>query len=132
MSESIFKIWGERRRIYLDDKTEIDLLYVKKNTFCSTHYHEAKSNKFYVIQGCIAIRTPYGSKILNANESWIVEPPLKHRFEALEDSIMIEMAFVKEGKIDTKDIIREKLGGKIINGEEKTINELEKQGLLEL
>ena len=40
---NIHKIWGCRRRIHLDSQHETDLLYLKKDTFCSTHSHNEKS-----------------------------------------------------------------------------------------
>ena len=130
--ENINKIWGERRRIHLDDKNEIDLLYLKKDTFCSTHFHSEKINKFYVVSGCVRIETEFGSCVLTANHSWVARPPLKHRFCAEVDSVMIEMASVEKGKIDPEDINRESQGGKIINGKETTLDEMKKRGLLEL
>lgn len=129
---NIFKIWGERHRILLTDKTEIDLLYTKKNTFCSTHKHKNKINKFHVVTGKVRIETEFGSKVLNPGESWIVEPPLKHRFFNLEDSIMIELAYVNRGKIDPRDIERESQGGKVIKGKEYTFNEMRKRGWLKI
>ena len=136
--ENINKIWGERRRIHLDNKNEIDLLYLKTNTFCSTHIHDEKINKFLVIKGCVKIQTDIGNQILKANESWVVRPPLKHRFLALEDSIMIEMAYVEgtednpNPRINPNDIFRYSLGGKIIDGEECPIDILKMKGLLDL
>lgn len=131
MSENINKIWGERRRVHLDDKNEIDLLYLKKDRFCSSHSHSEKINKFLLISGSVVIDTEYGSVTLEKNDIWFVYPPIKHRFRALENSVLIEFAFVKKGKINSEDINRESLGGKIINGEEMTIDELKKKGLLE-
>jgi len=52
-----------------------------------------------------------------------------HRFKALEDSVVIELAYVIDGIIDEKDINRIKQGGRIINGTEFTLDEIEKQGL---
>lgn len=132
MSENIFKIWGERRRIHLDDKNEIDLLYLKKDTFCSTHTHKFKWNKFLVVQGKIIIETEFGNVILEKNDMWSVFPPMKHRFRALKNSIMIEFASVMEGHIDPKDIDRESQGGKIIKGEEMTLEQMREKGLLDL
>lgn len=129
---NIYKIWGERRRIFLDDKNEIDLLYLKKDSFCSTHTHKYKANKFVVISGRVRIRTEFGTKVLNKNESHTVNPPICHRFFALEDSIMIELAYVKEGKINPNDIDRVNQGGRFINGKEYTEDELRKKGMLEL
>ena len=130
--ESIFKIWGKRQRILLDSKNEVDLLYLKKNTFCSTHTHQNKNNKFIVISGTVRIESDFGNVLLNANDTWTVLAPRKHRFVALEDSIMIEIACVKEGNIDPEDIDRESLGGKIIDDVEYTIDQLKEKGLLEL
>ena len=86
---NIHKIWGERHRLLLTDKTEIDLLYTKKNTFCSTHKHKSKINLFHIVKGEIRIETEFGNKTLRKGESWTVEPPLKHRFFNVKDSIMI-------------------------------------------
>lgn len=129
---NIFKIWGERRRILLDDKNEIDLLYLKKDSFCSTHKHAKKINKFILVSGKVMIETEFGAKVLSPKESFQVIYRTLHRFVALEDSVMIEIAFVEEGKIDPKDIEREKQGGRIIDGKEYTEDELRKKGMLEL
>lgn len=132
MEDNIFKIWGERRRILLTVRTEIDLLYLKKNCFCSLHTHKDKINKFCVIKGAIKIETDYGTAVLKKNDNFTVFPPRKHRFVAIKDSIMIELAFVNKGKIDPNDIQREKQGGRIIKGKEKTLEEMVKEGLLDL
>ncbi len=129
---SIFKIWGERRRILLTDQTEIDLLYVKKDTFCSTHSHITKINRFIVIEGKVRIETEFGKKTLTKNQSFEVNPPLVHRFIALEDSIMIELAYVEKDFIQPKDIKRKSQGGRIINGKEMTKDKMRKKGLLDL
>ena len=129
---NIFKCWGERRRILLDEKNEIDLLYVNKNSFCSTHVHQYKTNKFILISGAITVETELGYKILKISEPWEVIPPIKHRFVAYEDSVMIEIAYVKEGKIYLEDIDRESQGGKIIKGKELTLDQMREKGLLDL
>lgn len=132
MNNKILKIWGERRRLLLTNQTEIDLLYLNKDHYCSTHKHVKKSNKFFVVEGKVKINTEFGDKILEKNESWTVNAPVKHRFMALEDSVMIELAFVNKGKISPDDINRERQGGKILNGVEMTEDEMREQGLLNL
>ena len=129
---NINKVWGERRRILLTDQCEIDLLYLKKDTFCSTHSHACKVNRFVVVKGEVRIDTEFGSQILKQNESWDVRPPLVHRFVPLTDAVMIELAFVEVGKIDPDDINRLSQGGKVIEGKEKTHDELRDEGGLEL
>ncbi len=130
--ENIHKIWGERRRILLDNHNEVDLLHLKKDTFCSTHTHHTKINTFILVSGKVRIDSELGNKILLPNDQWSIQPPLKHRFVALEDSIMIELAFTRFGIIDENDINRESLGGKIIEGKELTIDNLKEKGLLDL
>jgi mannose-6-phosphate isomerase-like protein (cupin superfamily) len=132
MSDNIHKIWGERRRILLTDKAEIDLLYLKKDSFCSTHKHKHKINKFVLISGKVRIETEFGQQILKKDDSFTVKPPLIHRFFALEDSIMIELAYTTGRKIDPYDIWRYSQGGRIINKKEMTKDEMRKKGLLEL
>ena len=129
---NIHKIWGERRRILLTETSEIDLLYLKKDSFCSLHKHKNKINRFVVIEGLVRIETEYGYKILKPNESFEVEPLLKHRFVAKVDSVMIELAYVKRGKIDPNDIDRKSQGGRIINTEYVSLIDLRKRGLLDL
>jgi mannose-6-phosphate isomerase-like protein (cupin superfamily) len=127
--DNIFKVWGTRQRILINSLVEIDLLNIKKDGFCSEHHHINKINKFVVVSGAFEIKTPFGTKILYEGEDFTIEPPMIHRFKALTDSIVIEMAYVKEGIIDPNDIIRRKQGGRTINGTDFTLDEIEKQGL---
>jgi len=130
--ENIHKVWGSRRRILLTDTLEADVLYLKKDTFCSTHRHKQKINKFYVVSGKVRIETEFGDTILETNESWVVRPPQIHRFVPLEDSVMIELAYVEGGKINPADIKRFSQGGRVIEGKEMTHDELREKGMLEL
>jgi quercetin dioxygenase-like cupin family protein len=129
---NIHKIWGERRRILLNDKVEVDLLYVKKDGFCSIHNHKKKYNKFFVIKGRLEVETELGMTMLEKHSSWIVAPPIFHRFRGLKDSIVLEIAYVNKGKINPDDINRIKQGGRIINGDYLTENEMRKKGMLKL
>lgn len=129
---NIFKVWGLRKRILLTDSVEIDLLALKKNCFCSTHNHNKKINKFVVLSGKIRIESEYGEIILTKGQEFEVRPPLVHRFYALEDSSMIELAYVESGKIDPNDINRISQGGRIVEGKEMTLDEMRKHGLFPL
>lgn len=129
---NMFKIWGQRRRLLLTATSEIDLVYLKGDSFCSTHSHKRKINKFIVVKGRVRIESEYGKVILRPNESFEVRPPLKHRFFALEPSVLIELAYVEKGKIDANDISRESQGGRIIKGKEMSLDEMQKKELLEL
>lgn len=132
MNGNIHKVWGERRRILLTTKTEIDLLYLKAHSFCSTHSHKEKINKFVVVSGEVHVETEFGDKCLKNNQSFTVYPGMRHRFVTHTDSIMVELAYVIEGQIDPEDIDRISQGGKFIGGKEITHNELRNKGLLDL
>jgi len=121
---NVFKIWGERHRILLTDNSEIDYLKLKANTFCSQHNHSKKINLFYVLKGKIRIDTEFGKIVLQKGQSFEIQPPLKHRFVALTNAEMIEIAYIDKGKINSNDIRREKLGGRIIKGKYISIPEL--------
>ena len=131
-NSNIFKVWGLRHRLLLTDTTEIDLVTVKKDTFCSTHSHNKKINKFVVIEGGVLIQSEYGEILLEAGDEFEIRPPLKHRFYGITDSTMVELAYVEEGKIDANDIYRESQGGRLIEGNEMTLDEMREKGLLEL
>ena len=128
----IKKIWGTRTRLLKTDQAEVDLLYLDANTACSIHSHKEKINRFVLLKGNVIIRTNLGDKQLVINEAFDVEPELVHQFVVNEDSIMIELAFVKEGKIDENDIDRRKQGGKIINNKFFTMNELTERNWLKI
>jgi len=127
MSENIMKIWGERRRILLTDKCEIDLLYLNKDSFCSTHYHLHKINKFIVIKGKVDIETEYDKKTLTKNQSFSVYSGTIHRFISISNATMIEIAYTTKKNIDPEDIERISQGGKIVKGVEITLDEMDKK-----
>lgn len=121
-----FKIWGLRDRAHLSDKCEIDILTLLPNSNCSIHYHKKKSNKFIVIEGTVYIKTGFGETKLEKGDRVTVEPPLVHQFCTKKDSaILLEIAFVKKGKIDSNDIIRRKQGWREINGKNYSVEDLE-------
>lgn len=130
---NIFKIWGIRKRLLLTSTVEIDLINIKKDSFCSTHFHHNKINKFVVLYGKVRIESEYGSLILTSGEEFEIRPPLVHRFYGVERfNEMIELAYVEKDKIQPNDIKRISQGGRIVNGKEMTLDELKKRGLLDL
>jgi len=101
------KIWGENTEIFQNESTSVNFLNLVKGGTCSRHYHKFKSNIFYVIKGKLRVRTELGEHILYPGQSLLVLPLLKHQFEAMEASFVIEVMFVK---YNPDDIIRETEG----------------------
>lgn len=120
------KIWGIKHRLFQNNQIEFDLLYLEKDSACSVHYHDKKINRFILIKGSVTVKTDLGEKQLVINEAFDVEPPLKHQFIIYEASVLLEMAFVKSGKIAESDIVRKIQGGKFIKGKFFKLDELKK------
>jgi len=124
---NIKKIWGELNNVFLHRQVKIDILTLEKNTGCSIHFHEHKINRFCLIRGKVKIKTDLGEKLLKKNEVFDVYPKTTHQFIALQNSILIEIAFVDTGVLEEKDIIRKVQGGKFIKGKFYTLNKLKKE-----
>lgn len=107
MTEQWPKCWGKNTEIFRNDSVSANLLELVKGGVCSWHLHQHKYNKFYVVSGRIKIETEHGKIVLCSGFSFTIEPPLKHLFEALEDSKVIEIMYVS---YDHSDITREKQG----------------------
>lgn len=127
---SVRKIWGLKTRLLENSLCEIDILKLEKKSKCSWHNHEHKYNRFLLIMGDVRVNTSLGSHKLEHLVPFDVEPNLFHEFEVKKDSLMLEIAFVKEGKIDPDDIFRVRQGGKFINGQFLTHEEINKQNNL--
>ena len=110
------KIWGKTQELFNKNNVSVHRLEIKRDTFCSLHKHEHKHNIFFVEQGQLKIiiyRKDAGSDIvdetiLNSGDMTSVENGLLHRFEAIEDSVILEIYYVE---LDKNDIVRENVGG---------------------
>jgi len=127
MENTIKKVWGICQKILRTDQTEIDLLHLEKDTACSQHFHKYKINRFILLKGDVIIKTDLGEHKLKVNEPFDVEPPLQHQFLVNKKSTLLEIAFVKDGKIDHEDIKRLVQGGKFVKGKFYTLEQLRKK-----
>ena len=103
MSEQWPKCWGANTEIFRNDSVSVNFLNLVKGGVCSWHLHQHKYNTFYLISGKVVIRTELGETVLNPGNSILVSAPMKHQFEALEDSGLIEIMWVS---YDQRDIVR--------------------------
>jgi len=121
------KVWGIRERLLETSTVVVDRLTLESNSFCSWHYHEFKYNMFIVLEGELCLELEGEErKWLIKDESYIVEPKIKHRFitEEVPAKIM-EVMYTKPVLED--DIIRSIQGGKIIDNIYITEDELKKK-----
>lgn len=120
------KIWGKKERLLETATVVVDRLYLDENSFCSWHYHDFKYNMFIVLSGEVAIEIENDTVIVRKDEQYIVHPKIKHRFIARTNATAIEVMYTKPVLED--DIIRDKQGGKIVNGRFVTEDELDNNG----
>ena len=110
------KVWGNTSCLFAKNNVELHRIEAKKGGFCSKHCHRSKFNMFFVENGAlkITIYRPDAGQILEdetiikTGESTLVEPGLYHKFEALEDSVALEVYWVE---LEHDDIERESVGG---------------------
>lgn len=110
--ERTLKCWGERWLIRQDSTHATSVLFLKKNTRCSFHHHQAKYNLFVVLAGKIGIRTQYGEVILTRGQEFTTYPgdEWKHEFRVYEKAVVLEEMFVSYSE---EDIVRSDVGGVI-------------------
>jgi len=115
------KVWGSREELFRNDNVLVALLRLDVGTYSSFHNHSAKSDKFILITGEVKIVTELGETILKDGQSLVIDPPLLHQFVVEKNSIMIEISY---STLDLEDINRIYQGGKIIDGERYSLNDL--------
>jgi quercetin dioxygenase-like cupin family protein len=105
------KAWGEKHNIFYNHAIAVDRLHIRKGGYCSLHSHEFKYNRFYVETGKLLIRMAINNDIKNfivgpgdecPYKIFDVPPGRIHQFQALEETICIEMAYAKVVENDIK------------------------------
>ena len=107
MSEMWPKVWGRNTEIFKNSSTSVNFLELVKGGVCSWHFHRTKHNIFHIVSGKVKIKTEHNESILLPGQSLTVLSPMKHQFEAMEDSKMVEVMFVQ---YSAEDIVRETQG----------------------
>ena len=108
------KIWGERWLIRQDSTHANSVLMLNAGFECSWHRHQAKFNKFVVLKGLIGIVVGENGQQhithLRPGNEFTTKPGQWHKFQAYENSIVVEEMYVS---YDEGDIERETVGGTI-------------------
>lgn len=108
--ENTHGTWGRRIRIFQDDHTLTTVLYLEPNKRCSWHYHNTRTDQFFVISGKMGVKTDKKyTTILTEGQSFTVEPGVKHEFQTYDkEAVVIEISYTK---YDDSDIHRIEDGG---------------------
>lgn len=111
------KVWGYTTPLFNKNNVELHIAEVKKGGYCSKHMHKYKFNRFIVLKGKlqITIWKDYGNgttsediSILGISQECTVAPNEYHKFEALEDTTVLEVYWVE---LNDNDIVRVDHGG---------------------
>jgi len=114
------KVWGETWPIFISDTVEVHGFRVKAGWQCSRHKHNHKANLFAVLSGKLLIhawKNDYDlvdTTELGPGQITTVSATEKHRFEAAEDVLGVEVYWVK---LTGNDIERDDVGGEAKEGE---------------
>lgn len=114
------KVWGDTQLVFAWNSVEAHVIRINDGGFCSRHSHAAKWNRFVVMRGKLAVRLFYhehgGSDetLLSPGQVTDIPPNVRHEFEALEDTVAMELYWVP---LDPHDIERHgSQGGKREDG----------------
>lgn len=112
------KVWGTTESVVLTQSIQIDRIVVSEGGFCSWHFHQNKSNGFYVVQGALEIEWDDGHsasrKRISPDIPFLEVAEQKcHRFRGLAaQTIAFEYYIARENAtIDIHDIVRLEDGG---------------------
>ena len=109
------KAWGTTQSIFCLNSIEVNRLLSLSSGYCSEHRHTCKFSRFFILRGRMKITIFRGDLqdevVLTSGMCTDIQPLVWHKFEALEDSDVIEIYWVA---LDDNDIERRTTGG-IIN-----------------
>lgn len=106
------KVWGTTQCIFSSSNVEVHRIDARKGGYCSQHCHRGKYNLFYVERGRLKVTVFRGDAgddtVLTPGMSTSVAPGERHMFEALDDTVALEIYYVQ---LDPDDIERYTQGG---------------------
>ncbi len=103
------KNWGYTTDVFMSQNVEVHVVEIVKGGYCSRHDHK-KVNIFHIISGKLEVKVWMDKKLIDKTvikkgETSAVYAGFKHQFEALEDTICLEIYHIF---LEPGDINREK------------------------
>lgn len=95
--------WGYFLQFTQNEQSTVKLLYMKKGQATSLQYHHNRSEKWYVISGKVLASKGIHSRILEPSHTMNIDKIQRHKLEALENSVILE---ISKGFFDEQDIVR--------------------------
>lgn len=102
------KNWGYTTEVFKSQNVEVHVIEIVKGGYCSIHDHK-KVNIFHVISGKLKVKVWMDEKLIDTTiigkgETSAVYAGFEHIFEALEDTICLEIyhIFLEPGDINRR------------------------------
>jgi len=86
------KPWGREIHFAVEDKYVGKILEVKAGHRLSLQYHKRKKETMYVLEGRMRLTLDDETEVVGAHMSVTLNPGVRHRVEALEDTRIIEVS----------------------------------------
>lgn len=91
----IQKPWGSETIIETNEFYTFKKLFMKTGYKCSLQYHEKKHETIYILSGIMNLwvgndEDSIEYKLLNAGDTYIIEPGVVHRMESIDDCVYLE------------------------------------------
>lgn len=86
------KVWGKEICMANTDLYCGKKLILDKGKRCSMHFHKIKDETFYIDKGKILIEREGKEEIMFPKDTIRIKPNIYHRFNGLEDSVIIEIS----------------------------------------
>ena len=89
----VSKTWGGELWIVNCDEYCGKLLYVKKGSVSSYHYHPRKKETFYSLEGVVALTIESKDYMMNPfSRPKTIEPGARHSFTGISDAVILEIS----------------------------------------
>ena len=107
------KVWGRAHHAFNSGVCAVSVLDVKAGHRCSWHEHKHRINRFIVHSGSIKVSLDFGKEsfVLKAGDVFDVYCGVVHRFEVIEDGVVVEVYWAP--LVSKDDINRYDAGGTI-------------------
>ena len=111
------KEWGTSQKVFELNGVEMHRIVVKPGGFCSIHLHKRMNNLFVVEYGQLSVMIGKiiddkfvldEQRILNDGDQVDIPAGIWHQFEAIRDTVALEVYWVDTGGVD---IVRYTTGG---------------------
>jgi len=100
MTKKWDKTWGFNTELFSNDVCSVNVLNIVKGGTCSLHTHRNNHNQFYIISGKIILLVENRIHWLYPGQFHTVYAGEEHQFSAEEESVVVEIVYVKIDKLD--------------------------------